>query len=53
MLEELEDSTLVKVSQGDYAKVANGEERFQHTDEGWQMVLNGLKELAETQNEAS
>ena len=47
ILEDLDDATLVKVSQGDYAIVANGEERFKHTDEGWKMVLNGLKELAE------
>ena len=52
-LEDLEDETLVKISQGDYAKVASGEERFKHAESGWKMVLNGLKELVEIQNSAS
>lgn len=49
ILEEVEGATLVKVSQGDFEKVANGQERFKHADGGWNMVLNGLKELVETE----
>lgn len=43
------ETTLV-VTQGDYAKVANGPERYEHTMDvgGWQSILERIKELVET-----
>lgn len=38
--------TRIHVSQGDYTKVAEGEKRYGHGN-GWQGVLNGIKELLE------
>ncbi len=39
--------TLLQVSQGDFAKVQNGQQRYQDTLNGWGTVLNKIKELAE------
>ena len=44
------NQTLVKVSQGDYAQVADGQKRYEDTlaGGGWEAVLNTVKGLAET-----
>ncbi|NND34559.1 MAG: hypothetical protein HKN76_18380 [Saprospiraceae bacterium] len=43
------DKTMLKVTQGDYAKVAEGEKRYKESESqgGWQSVLDAVKELAE------
>jgi uncharacterized protein YndB with AHSA1/START domain len=41
------DGVLLEVSQGDYALVANSEERYQHTVGGWGPLLSKIKTLAE------
>lgn len=40
--------TKLDVSQGDYAIVEKGKERFEHAEAGWTATLNALKELIET-----
>ena len=40
-------STLLRVYQGDYAKVAEGSNRFAEADAGWQMTLEALKKTVE------
>ncbi len=39
--------TILDVSQGDYAKVENGRKRYEETVNGWGMVLQKIKEIAE------
>jgi len=39
--------TIVSVSDGDFAAVADGEERYKRTVRGWTMALNRLKEIVE------
>ncbi len=39
--------TIVSVSDGDFAAVAEGEERYKRTVPGWAMALNRLKEVVE------
>ncbi|GAA0533894.1 SRPBCC family protein [Chitinophaga japonensis] len=41
--------TSLHVTQGDYANVANGQERYQHTiaDGGWASILEQVKKLVE------
>lgn len=39
--------TVLTISQGDFAIVEDGEERYNHTVKGWEMVLLAIKELAE------
>ena len=43
------DDTMLKVTQGDYTTVAEGEKRYQDSEEqgGWQSVLDKVKELCE------
>jgi len=42
--------TLLKVSQGDYAAVEDGQKRYEETVGGWGMVLSKIKELVEQEN---
>jgi uncharacterized protein YndB with AHSA1/START domain len=42
-----ENNTILIVTQGDFATVADGEKRFKETGAGWDMVLARVKELAE------
>lgn len=47
---ELEDqgqATLLKVVQGDYAVVADGQKRYEDSLKGWPYILNAIKELLE------
>lgn len=49
-LEKDDNGTLLKVSQGDYSKVFDGENRYKHSynnGEGWMPILNLIKDLAE------
>ena len=49
-LEEINNSTLLKVRQGDYSKVAQGERRYKeayNNGEGWQPILLKIKDLVE------
>jgi uncharacterized protein YndB with AHSA1/START domain len=39
--------TRLDISQGDYARVADGQKRYDHTVEGWRSTLAKLKQLAE------
>ena len=39
--------TVLTVTQGDYAHVADGERRYKETGQGWDMVLARVKEIAE------
>jgi uncharacterized protein YndB with AHSA1/START domain len=39
--------TIVSVSDGDFAAVAEGEERYKRTVPGWAVALNRLKEVVE------
>ena len=39
--------TLLTVSQGDYSVVENGQKRYEDTVNGWGMVLQKIKEIAE------
>ncbi len=41
------NGTLLEVSQGDFAKVQNGQQRYEDTLNGWGTVLNKIKEIAE------
>ena len=42
------DQTVLSVTQGDFAGVADGEKRYNETVGGWDFALKGLKELLET-----
>ena len=44
---ETPEGTLVIVSQGDYAKVADGAMRYRHGAAGWNQLLETLKIVAE------
>jgi uncharacterized protein YndB with AHSA1/START domain len=39
--------THIDVEQGDFAKVAQGQKRYEDTGTGWKMALEGIKRLAE------
>ena len=39
--------TFLEVSQGDYAAVENGQKRYEETVNGWGIVLQKIKEIAE------
>jgi len=41
------DSTGLSITQGDFAGMADGENRFMSTEAGWDMVLPKIKEMAE------
>ena len=43
-----EGSTLLEVTQGDFAKADNGKKRYEDSVGGWDQVLQALKELAES-----
>lgn len=49
-LQEQDGQTLLTVSQGDFSKVAEGENRYKHTVDGggWDPVLVQIKQLLET-----
>lgn len=50
LLEEIEGKTYLRVSQGDYSKVAEGERRYKETynnGEGWNPILLQIKGLVE------
>jgi len=51
-LNEADGQTELRVSQGDYATVADGENRYHHTLEegGWQSILDSLKEMVEAES---
>ena len=46
-LSESDGGTRLDVSQGDYAKVEDGRKRYEDTVNGWGMILNKIKEIAE------
>ncbi len=46
-LTTVEEATRLSVSQGDFARIANGEMRFTHTVNSWHTVLQQIKEIAE------
>jgi len=48
-LSEENNQTILTVTQGDYAKVGDGENRYKHTIEGggWQPILDAIKTLVE------
>ena len=50
ILTEVEGITNLKVSQGDYSKVADGQARYSHAEDGggWMGLLISIKELVET-----
>ncbi len=39
--------TVLHVSQGDYSTVANGDQRYKETVNGWDSILSKIKELVE------
>lgn len=41
------NQTVLRVSQGDYSRVANGDKRYEETVGGWDSVLSKIKELVE------
>jgi len=50
LLEEIDGKTYLRVSQGDYSKVAEGERRYKETynnGEGWNPILLQIKGLVE------
>ena len=49
-LEEQNSGTLLKVSQGDYQTVAEGQQRYDDTlaQGGWAAVLQGIKQVVES-----
>lgn len=49
-LSRQKDGTLLKVTQGDYAKVAEGNKRYQDSVDsgGWMPVLEGVRKIAES-----
>jgi uncharacterized protein YndB with AHSA1/START domain len=40
--------TRLEVTQGDFARVADGAERFGHANDGWAIVLQKIKALSES-----
>ena len=46
-LAEEKGETIVSVSDGDFATVADGEERYRRTIRGWGVALQRLKEMLE------
>jgi uncharacterized protein YndB with AHSA1/START domain len=52
---EVNNSTVLKVRQGDFSKIANGEERFKEVSnngEGWDPILQQIKRLVEVGEDA-
>jgi uncharacterized protein YndB with AHSA1/START domain len=48
-LSEENGRTVLSTTQGDFAKVVDGEKRYNASLQGWDYALNGLKELVERQ----
>jgi uncharacterized protein YndB with AHSA1/START domain len=42
-------ASTLEITQGDYAAVEDGENRYKHSQEGDDLVLNGIKKLAEAE----
>jgi uncharacterized protein YndB with AHSA1/START domain len=49
-LAEANNQTVLTITQGDYSKVGDGENRYKHTIDGggWQPILEQIKKLVET-----
>lgn len=49
-LKEQNGQTILAVTQGDYAKVAEGQQRYEHTmqEGGWDSILQQIKKLVES-----
>jgi uncharacterized protein YndB with AHSA1/START domain len=47
VLKQAGENTLLQVTQGDYSLVAEGQERYNDSADGWGSVLEGLKKVAE------
>jgi len=45
------DQVLLTISQGDFSQVAEGEERFKDSEQGWEATLPEIKRIAETIDE--
>lgn len=46
-LEAVEGGTNLRIIQGDFSKVANGEQRYKESVQAWEMTLGILKKLLE------
>ncbi len=46
-LAEDNGQTIISVSDGDFATIAEGEKRYERTIDAWEMALRGLKEVVE------
>ena len=44
--------TVLEVSQGDFSKVENGQKRYEETVNGWGMVIQKIKEIAEARRDS-
>ena len=42
-----DNGTLLVITQGDFARVANGEKRYQDSISGWDYAIQGLKRIVE------
>lgn len=46
-LKEMDDKTLLKLTQGNFASVADGKKRYEESLKGWEMILPLMKQIAE------
>jgi len=46
-LEEKGNSTILKLTQGNFASVADGKKRYEESLKGWEMVIPIMKQIAE------
>lgn len=46
-LKEMDDKTILKLTQGNFASVADGKKRYEESLKGWEMIIPIMKQIAE------
>jgi uncharacterized protein YndB with AHSA1/START domain len=46
-LKEMDDKTILKLTQGDFASVSDGKKRYEESLKGWEMTIPMMKQIAE------
>ncbi len=46
-LKEMDDKTILKLTQGNFASVADGKKRYEESLKGWEMTIPMMKQIAE------
>lgn len=50
-LEEKGNTTILKITQGNFASVADGKKRYEESLKGWEMIIPIMKQIAEKQSQ--